>query len=377
MDTLHERLAELAHDAPTGGAPAAELWARGKRAHRLRVAALTATTVLAVGAVGTAISTGLVDGKGSDPAPAGSVGISLPIEYPVGEELPDLGNTPGPLAAIWLTPRVGGGASQAVGLVAATETFGTLPLDVSYMDEAPELPALSPDGRRIAYASATGEPIVHDLVSGKNYDWPEVECPGSASQCYRWGTGGYTWFDDTHLFGIAGAGDTDGYVWEPGTAPKLVNLITYAGTPYRGLYAGRDLQVIGDGEPLGLVCGSPVLNATLGSDDQGDDEMFGVPVLCDVLGVIGSDVLLGHWNSDRLPGDWNDPNDGNETVVALDIHGVAPPANCLTDSSRICPDLSFEDPALRRVVVTAGAPEWVTFAGDLIGAALDADGGAS
>ena len=28
MDTLHDRLAELAEDAPTGGAPAAELWAR-------------------------------------------------------------------------------------------------------------------------------------------------------------------------------------------------------------------------------------------------------------------------------------------------------------------------------------------------------------
>ena len=132
MDTLHDRLAELADDAPTGGAPAAELWARGKRAHRLRAAALAAT-LLVVGAVGTGIGVRLADGDGnrSGPAPAGTVGIALPIEYPVGEELPDLGDTPGPLAAIWLAPGVGGGAPEAVGLVAETGTFGTLPIDVS------------------------------------------------------------------------------------------------------------------------------------------------------------------------------------------------------------------------------------------------------
>ena len=68
------------------------------------------------------------------PAPAGTVGITLPIEYPVGEELPDLGNTPGPLAAIWLAPGLGGGAPEAVGLVAETGTFGTLPIDMSFYD---------------------------------------------------------------------------------------------------------------------------------------------------------------------------------------------------------------------------------------------------
>ncbi len=130
MDTLHDRLAELADDAPTGGAPAAELWARGKRAHRLRAAALAAT-LLVVGAVGTGIGVRLADGDRSGPAPAGTVGIVLPIEYPVGEELPDLGDAPGPLAAIWVD-LAGGGAPEAVGLVAETGTFGTLPIDMSY-----------------------------------------------------------------------------------------------------------------------------------------------------------------------------------------------------------------------------------------------------
>lgn len=351
MDTLHDRLAELADDAPTGGAPAAELWARGKRAHRLRAAALAATLLVVLGAVGTGIGVRLADDDGnrSGLASAGAVGIALPIEYPVGEELPDLGDTPGPLAAIWLAPRVGGGAPEAVGLVAETGMFGTLPIDVSYNPDEPYAEvALSPDGRRIAYVPPMGELIVRDLVSGENY-----------SSAFEFGIRGVgRWIDATHLLGhVAGGTDVDGWVWEPGTAPKLVN-------PYLVPYGGTDLSLaIQGGGPRS--CSSPTLQnvQTLQRNGgQGWAGSFEVPVLCDVLGVIGSEILLGHWNSDRLPGDWNDPNDGNGTVVALDIHGA---------------DFPFEDPALRHVVATAGAPQRVTFATDLIGEALDADGGAS
>ncbi|MEP6760718.1 MAG: hypothetical protein ABJA93_05065, partial [Sporichthyaceae bacterium] len=330
MDTLHDRLAELANDAPTGGAPAAELWARGKRAYRLRAAALAAT-LLVVGAVGTGVGVRLVDGDDnrSDLAPAGTVGISLPIQYPAGEELPDLGDTPGPLAAIWLAPRVGGGAPEAVGLVADTGMFGTLPIDLP--DDDPQAPdaltvALSADGRMIAYPSPTGELIVHDLVSG------ESSSPLSEFQTRA----GYTWIDATHLVGhVAGGSDVEGWVWEPGTAPTLVN-------PYGVRYGGTDLSLVSQGGGP-QSCSSPTRWPTL---RQGGGA-FGVPVLCDILGVIGSEILLGHWNSDRLPGDWNDPNDGNRTVVALNIHGA---------------DVPFEDPALRHVVATAGAPERVSFA---------------
>src|SRR6476469_7711186 len=183
MDTLHDRLAELAEDAPRGGAPASELWARGKRAYRLRAAALAAV-LLVVGALGTGIGVRLADGDGnrSGLVPAGTVGFPLPIEYPVGEELPGLGDTPGPLAAIWVAPRVGGGAPGVVGLVAETGAFGTLPIDVVGNQYAAADPgvALSPDGRMIAYSSptdvrtastpswASGELIVRDLVSGED-----------------------------------------------------------------------------------------------------------------------------------------------------------------------------------------------------------------
>ena len=69
-----------------------------------------------------------------------------------------------------------------------------------------------------------------------------------------------------------------------------------------------------------------------------------LPVLCDVVGVLSPEVALTH--------------DENGAVVALDVHGV-------------------EDPALRHVVATAGGPLRVTFATDLIGEALDIEGGAS
>ena len=227
MDTLHDRLAELADDAPTGGAPAAELWARGKRAHRLRAAALAAT-LLVVGAVGTGIGVRLADGDGNrdDLAPAGTVGIALPIEYPVGEELPDLGDTPGPLAAIWLVPGVAAARPEAVGLVAETGTFGTLPIDVSrrrYLEDPDADFALSPDGRRIAYHTPGEELVVRDLVSGESYS-PAF---GRSSPAGR-GTPGS--MPPTSSATLARDGGEDGWVWEPGTAPKLVDLSDVPGS---------------------------------------------------------------------------------------------------------------------------------------------------
>jgi hypothetical protein len=350
MDMLHERLAELAEDAPTRGVPPAELWARGRRTHRIRAAAVGAT-LLVVGAVGTGIGVRIadVDGNRSYPSTAGPVGITLPIEYPVGEELPDLGDTPGPLAAIWLSPRVGGGAPEAVGLVAATGTFGTLPIDDLWNDDPAEpndmVVALSADGRRIAYFSSTAKLIILDLVSGESYLPPSEFAP-------RFGV---RWVDATHLIGLVCCTDGSGFVWEPGTAPKLVDYWTYG--------EGFDLWVSMDGsgpqpDPGEDSCTSPILldgTGKYGKYTPGWGYVLEMPVLCDLLGIIGSETLLGHWNSDR-------PNDGNGTVVALDIRGA---------------DSSFEDPALRRVVATAEAPERVTFATDLIRDALDAEGSAS
>jgi len=339
MDTLHDRLAALADDAPTGGAPAADLWARGTRAHRLRAGAL-AVTLLVVGAVGTGIGASLVDGRdNADPAPAAPVHVSLPIDYPVGEALPGLGNTPGPLAAIWLAPGVGGGP-EAVGLVAETGRFGTLPIEVSrdYTARDDAYFALSPDGRRIAYDSPPDELVVRDLVSGASYS-PAFE--DFKPRPEQW----YTWVDATHLVGHVApeadpasphqGGEGDGWVWQPGTAPKLVDLMTYPGSPYLGPHAGVYEH------PWFLTEDDHPRRCLSLRDIPGGKTM---PVLCDVVGVIGPEIALTH--------------DGDGAVVALDVAGV-------------------EDPALRHVVATAGGPRRVTFATDLIGEALDLDGGAS
>jgi hypothetical protein len=336
MDTLHDRLADLADDAPRGGAPPAELWARGKRAHRLRAAALVATLV--VGAVGTGLGVRLVDGegRGSDLAPAKTVRVALPIEYPVGEELPDLWDTPGPLAAIWVTPGVGGGGPEVVGLVAENGKFGTLPIDVSSSYFAVDAYfALSPDGRRIAYNTPREELVVRDLVSGDSYSPAFDFAIRSSTE-----PPAYTWVDATHLVGHHAAGtggEGEGWVWQSGTEPKMVDLMAYPGTPYLGPDAG--------------VYEHPWFNILPPEEDPREclsirhpDVGEPYPVLCDVLGVLGPEVALTH--------------DGDGAVVALDVHGV-------------------EDPALRQMVATAGGPERVTFATDLIEAALDADGGAS
>jgi hypothetical protein len=344
MDTLQARLAELADDAPTGGSTPAELWARGKRAHRLRMATIAAT-VLVVGAVGTGVAIGLTDDdKGPDIAPAGTVDISLPIEYPVGEELPNLGDTPGWLAAVWLdtgedsTLDDDTGRPRVVALVAETGTFGTLPIDVSRVTyDAFDAPmALSPDGRQIAYTAPAGKLVVRDLVTGDAYQ-PAFEFEFRA---------GYTWVDATRLIGHVAAGsDADGWVWQQGGAPRQVDLYDYLGTSSLGTNAG--IEPWYDQRFVDHTC-QPAFQ-----DREGP---FFELVLCDVAGVIGSEIVLTH--------------DGNARVVAVD---------------RPSAEYPFEDPApavdppLRTVVATggSGALMRVRFATDLIAQALAAAGGAS
>ncbi len=138
----------------------------------------------------------------------------------------------------------------------------------------------------------------------------------------------YGWIDATHLVGHAslpsgGWTDAGGWVWEPGTAPKLVNLAEYPGQPYLGYgwpYVGTDLMVP---TRIGGCAGRRSLLEA--SAEEPNRTPFEVPVLCDVVGVVGSEILLGHWNPDRSAGDSNDPNYANGTVVALDIHDADRP----------------------------------------------------
>ncbi|WP_183094952.1 hypothetical protein [Nocardioides stalactiti] len=328
-----------------------------------------AATVLVVGAVGTGIGVRLTqDGRdGYEPEPAGDVDVSLPIEYPVGQDLPGLGDTPGPLIAIWVTPGSDGGATEVVGVVAETGAFGTLPIDlrgdVPYGAADPGI-ALSPDGRTIAYERPGGELVARDLVSGRTYS-PDFE--------FKIRSGGGFWIDATHIVGhavrskaaseetgVERATDVDGWVWEPGTAPKLVNLGEYPGQPYLGYgwpYGGKDLLVLPEGPRL---CETQRVQRTGTEDPQA--RPFEVSALCDIVGVVGPETLLGHGKPDGSSGDANDPNYARGAVVALELADADP---------------AFEDPARRQVVVAEGAPHRVAFATDLIAEALDADGGGS
>lgn len=351
MNTLRDRLAELADDAPTAGAPPAELWARGKRAQRIRLTGLGALVLVVVVAGGRVV--GLPQGKPDVLlAPAGAGSIALPIDYPVGEDLPILGDAPGPLAAVWLAPREpytlndddAGQAPVAVGLVAATGRFGTLPIDLyAWVYESPDAHlALSPDGRRVAYFAppddkepageeTSGDLVVHDLVSGD-------EQPLQSDFEVR---SGATWVDATTLVGhVAGGSDIDGWMWELGKPPKLVNPYPYLEDP-----TGPPVTILESDPPWS--CSSPTIRQRTGRSAPS--------VVCDDVGVVGPAILLGHLKTGETTG-------LDRPVVALD----------LGDPS----DFPFDEPALRREVVTAGAPYPVAFATDLIADALAVDGNA-
>jgi hypothetical protein len=311
-------------------------------------------------AVGTGIGVRLVDGKDNagPPEPATRVDIPMPIAYPEREALPDLGDTPGPLAVVWLAPRAGTTTIEVVGLVAATGTFGTLPIDLPEIPDDPENPVtapwaaieLSPDGRRIAYAS-DGPLVVRDLVSGEEHAW-----------AFEFGTRGVDgWVDATHVFGrVADDSDADGWVWEPGSTPTLVDFYSVA-------YGESGLSVpIQGGGPRS--CSSPTMQDVQFRQENGGGwaGAFEVPVLCSVLGITDSGLVLGHWK---------DRQDGNGTVVALDIKAADPPIRELAPARPSAAE--FEDPALRQVVATPGAPDRVSFASELIAQALESAGGAS
>jgi hypothetical protein len=358
MDVLRERLEELADHAPTGGVPGAELWARGKRVQRLRAGGL-AVVLLLVGA-GAGVGVRLAEGSSKRLTPASIAGITLPIQYPTGQPLPDLGRSPGRLAAVWLAPHEPytladddpGRAPEVVGLVAETGTFGTLPIDLSpSVYEGPDAHfSLSPDGSRIAYVVDAGGPgkadegrgwelVVLDLVSGD-------ERPIAFDFGVR---AGAVWIDATRLVGRVFPGtDADGWLWEPGSKPRRVNPYPYL----EGTWAESPYFVHGGDDAPAGSCASPTISGSEGRKSRS--------VLCDVRDVIRSEMLIGHWSSD----DPSEAGTGLErAVIALDIRDEA--------------DFPFDDPALRRVVVRPGAPYPVSFATELLREVLDVDGRAS
>lgn len=156
MSTLHDRLVDLAADAPAA-TPDPQLWDRAARVHRRRragTAALVAVAVLAV------VSLVGIDAwqrsPGVEPAAPGS-DAALPAQfYAPSPWLPGTDGEPtGPLAAVMTAERRGwfSAANGVVGVSATTGEYRFLDLP----DDAGQGWALSPDGSRVAYW-LTGDP---------------------------------------------------------------------------------------------------------------------------------------------------------------------------------------------------------------------------
>ena len=172
---LHDLADEGSPDAGTGfgGVPRADggdLWARGRRRQRrqrLAAGALSLLLVLGLGSLTTAVVTSAREGVA--PAEAGAV-LGLPDRlYTPSVWLDDTGGRGplGPLVAVLGAERrsLGAGASPGIVGVSATGEYAFLDLpDRTTNDELGVPPALSADGRFVAYPSS-------DPGGGPGSDW--------------------------------------------------------------------------------------------------------------------------------------------------------------------------------------------------------------
>jgi hypothetical protein len=150
--SLHDRLADLAGDAPRGG-PVPDLWDRAVRHHRVRRAGTVAIAAVAVLAL---VALGALDWWRArpEPAPAGSAPalptrIWMPDKWLPGTD--DAGPL-GQLAALQWAVRGSWTGDEAgyAGISAATGEYRFLDLPDAVL-EGPGPVALSPDGRHVAY----------------------------------------------------------------------------------------------------------------------------------------------------------------------------------------------------------------------------------
>jgi hypothetical protein len=171
--SLHDRLADLATDAPPGG-PAPDLWARGRRYHRRRRAGTALIAGLAVVLLGVLGTTSWQRSSG-EPVPAGPTdGLRLPDRfYDPSGHLPgtDDEGPIGPLVAVVGGERADWRGRDTMAIAGVSGTTG----EYRYLDipdrMTPESPVQSADGRWLAYWYGVGERVegvaVYDTVSGE------------------------------------------------------------------------------------------------------------------------------------------------------------------------------------------------------------------
>ena len=149
MTTLHDRLADLADEAPAS-LPDPGLWDRGRRYHRRRRAGTLA--VLGVAVLVLALLGGIGRHRAAPPVQPATGSVGLPDR--VWNPSPWLPTTdrPGQLIAVTGAQRGSwtGMHPGVVGISATTGEYAFLDLPDAELDVS-ETPVLSPDGRRVAY----------------------------------------------------------------------------------------------------------------------------------------------------------------------------------------------------------------------------------
>lgn len=225
---LPDRLADLAEHTPPGSPPA-DLWDRGVRRHRVAQVGRVVVAAVLVSLIGlggwTWHSTRPVE-------PAGTHGSThLPDRFFLPSPwLRSFDGPPGPLVAIGTATRKSlFHSTRAVyGVTASEGTYGFLDLPAKVDPDPTESgPALSPDGRHVAYwtsGTITGRPnseavggvAVYDAESGVTRFFRPSSDHGLTGDTLVWAD------DDTLVFDVgrwAGGGDAGtsrnyvGYVW--------------------------------------------------------------------------------------------------------------------------------------------------------------------
>lgn len=262
MSTLHDRLAELAEDAPPGGALPG-VWTRGRRIARTRsigtavIAAVACLAVLAIGLVGWGRGATAIEPPAPGSAPALPTRLYAPSRW-----LPDTDGHPiGPLAVVIGAPR-GADGSGYVAVSAATGEyrFLDLPGQIDTANIAQPPVALSDDGTRLAYwtgaPAATDGPAdrlvsgvaVYDTVTGKVRRRPITTEHGLLPRSLLWAADDLLYLGYGQLQGAAGtpAGNTattenNGVTWDmisgsvtPIAVPSSIDLGSVAETASGG-----------------------------------------------------------------------------------------------------------------------------------------------
>ncbi|HEY0902800.1 MAG TPA: hypothetical protein VGE14_02825 [Marmoricola sp.] len=228
MSTLHDRLTQIANDAPTAH-DWPDLWDRGRRRHRARTG--TAVIAAAVVVLLAVIATGTWSMSRPELAPAGlpDGGTGLPDRFftPSPRQASAAGHPIGPLVAVLGAERATDLGFGVVGVSAVTGEYRFLPLD-GWTPTEPRV-ALSYAGDRLAYwyTDDGGDPgvldglAVYDTISGEIERFPIESDHGVRAEGAIW-VGERLWFgylpfsDDEH----GATSERDQVVWNPVTGDR-------------------------------------------------------------------------------------------------------------------------------------------------------------